>query len=332
MVINLKLVTSGVEYKLDVFSPMGLIGGNHNNCFIRAIQGLGMESGQRRPAIRPSVALPLCVASASTAAVLIRLASADPLAVAALRLSFATLVLLPVVGFTGLRDLSMLNRRDALALLGIGFCLAAHFALWITSLDYTTVAASVLVVSTSPIFVALFGAVFLREKVAPMVGVGIAVAMLGVGLIVLAEGGLSGDLEGILMALFGAIAVSGYLIGGRRLRQRITLVSYVFCVYSAAAAVLLGLAAMAGAELVGLPARDYAILLVLGIVPSHFGHTLYNYLLRFLDAKVIAVSTLGEPIISSVLAFMILGESPHPVMVVGAPLVLLGIYLTARAT
>jgi len=275
--------------------------------------------------------LAVSVASVSTAAILIRLASADALAVAALRLTFATLVLIPVVGARRLHDLAILSGKEAAMLLGVGFCLAAHFALWISSLYYTTVAASVLMVSTSPIFVAAFGVAFLHERIAPMAGAGIALAMLGVVSIAVPQGGLSGDLQGMLMALLGAIAVAGYLIGGSLLRRRISLISYVFCVYSVAAVALVGLAAVAGAKLVGLPARDYAILLALGIVPSHLGHSLYNYLLRFLDAKVIAVSTLGEPIISSVLAFLVLRESPHPVMFVGAPLVLLGIYLTARA-
>ena len=275
--------------------------------------------------------LAVSVASVSTAAILIRLASADALAVAALRLTFATLVLIPVVGARRLHDLAILSGKEAAMLLGVGFCLAAHFALWISSLYCTTVAASVLMVSTSPIFVAAFGVAFLHERIAPMAGAGIALAMLGVVSIAVPQGGLSGDLQGMLMALLGAIAVAGYLIGGSLLRRRISLISYVFCVYSVAAVALVGLAAVAGAKLVGLPARDYAILLALGIVPSHLGHSLYNYLLRFLDAKVIAVSTLGEPIISSVLAFLVLRESPHPVMFVGAPLVLLGIYLTARA-
>jgi len=290
-----------------------------------------MKRGQPQPAIRPSLGLAVSVASVSTAAILIRLASADALAVAALRLTFATLVLIPVVGARRLHDLAILSGKEAAMLLGVGFCLAAHFALWISSLYCTTVAASVLMVSTSPIFVAAFGVAFLHERIAPMAGAGIALAMLGVVSIAVPQGGLSGDLQGMLMALLGAIAVAGYLIGGSLLRRRISLISYVFCVYSVAAVALVGLAAVAGAKLVGLPARDYAILLALGIVPSHLGHSLYNYLLRFLDAKVIAVSTLGEPIISSVLAFLVLRESPHPVMFVGAPLVLLGIYLTARA-
>jgi len=278
------------------------------------------------------VALSISVASASTAAILIRLTSARPLAIAALRMSFAALLLLPFLGVEGVRRLTMLDRRDARALLAIGFCLAMHFALWVTSLRYTSVAASVLMVSTSPIFVALFGRMLLRERIASMAAVGIALAIAGMASIVLSRGALPGDLRGTTMSILAAVAVSGYLIGGRRLRQRVALVTYAFCVYAAAAMVLLIMAAFTGAKLVGLRPRDYAMLILLGIVPSHLGHTLYNYLLRYLDAKVIAVSTLGEPLLSSLLAYAILGESPGAAMFLGAPLVLLGIYLTAKAS
>jgi len=287
---------------------------------------------RERPAIKPSVALSISVASASTAAILIRLTSARPLAIAALRMSFAALLLLPFLGVEGVRRLTMLDRRDARALLAIGFCLAMHFALWVTSLRYTSVAASVLMVSTSPIFVALFGRMLLRERIASMAAVGIALAIAGMASIVLSRGALPGDLRGTTMSILAAVAVSGYLIGGRRLRQRVALVTYAFCVYAAAAMVLLIMAAFTGAKLVGLRPRDYAMLILLGIVPSHLGHTLYNYLLRYLDAKVIAVSTLGEPLLSSLLAYAILGESPGAAMFLGAPLVLLGIYLTAKAS
>jgi drug/metabolite transporter (DMT)-like permease len=161
---------------------------------------------------------------------------------------------------------------------------------------------------------------------------GIALAMSGVGLFVITAGGLSGDLGGMLLALGGAVAVTVYLIGGRRLRQRLSLLVYVFYVYAFASAMLLAASLVAGARLTGLPVADYAIFVALGIVPSHLGHTLYNYLLRYLEASVIAVSTLGEPIISSALALFFLGEVPSPWILVGGPMVLVGIYLTVKGS
>ena len=291
-----------------------------------------MGHPEGKPAINPGLGLAISVASISTAAILIRLSSADPLAIAAARLTISTLILIPVLFYYGLGQLKLITRRDLVYLLVVGASLALHFALWVTSLEYTTVAASVLLVTTSPVFVAIFGHIFLRELITRDTIAGITLAMVGVGIVIVTGGGISGNLRGMLLALGGAVAVTVYLIGGRRLRQRLSLVVYAFCVYAIASIILLAASMAAGASLTGLPPGDYVLFLLLGIVPSHFGHTLYNYLLRFLEASVIAVSTLGEPIISSILALAILGEVPSPWILVGGPLVLVGIYVTVRGS
>ena len=288
-----------------------------------------MNTEEQGPAIPPVAGLAICVVSISTAAVLIRLTSADPLAVAAYRLTISVLVIAPFALRWGLHDLIRASRRDLCLLIIIGSALALHFALWITSLYHTTVAASVLMVTTSPVFIALADRLVFRESVSRRTTFGILVAMAGVAVVVFPGGRVSGDLVGLAMALGGAITVSVYLIGGRRLRRRLPLASYVLAVYGVASAELLGACLFAGVKLTGYGLSDYGLFLLLGIVPSHFGHTLYNYLLRFLDAKVIAVSTLGEPILSSLWAFLVLNEIPGPFIFAGAPMVLLGIYLTA---
>ena len=274
----------------------------------------------------------MSVLSISTAAILIRLSSADPLAIAAARLTVSTLVMIPFLFHAGLGELRSVGGKDLVYLLVVGASLALHFALWITSLEYTSVSASVLLVTTSPVFVAIFGRFFLGERITGRMLAGIVLGMSGVGLFVVTAGGLSSELEGMLLALGGAVAVTVYLIGGRSLRQRLSLLVYVFYVYAFASAMLLAASIVYGASLTGLPIGDYVIFLVLGIIPSHLGHTLYNYLLRFLEASVIAVSTLGEPIISSILALFFLGEVPSPWILVGGPMVLVGIYLTVRGS
>lgn len=280
-------------------------------------------------AVPPGPGLAICVVSISTAAILIRLTSADPLAVAAYRLTISVLVIAPFSLRWGLGDLLHAGRRDAGLLILTGSALALHFALWITSLYHTTVAASVLLVTTSPVFIALADRFIFRSSVSPRAVLGIAIAMSGVAVVALPGGRVSGDLGGMLMALGGAVAVSAYLIGGRHLRQRLPLLPYVLAVYTVASLELIGACMVGGVRLTGFGLADYGFFLLLGIVPSHFGHTLYNYLLRFLDAKVVAVSTLGEPILSSLWAFLLLNEIPGIFLFAGAPLVLLGIYLTA---
>ncbi len=282
--------------------------------------------------IRIGLSLAVSVLSVSTAAILIRLTSTGPMSVAALRLTFATLVLVPFIAWRGLPGVSLISRKDALLLVLTGVCLALHFALWITSLYFTTVAASVFLVSMSPVFVALLGGVFLEEKTTTRAAIGIGVALIGVFLITGDRMGFGMGFRGEVLALGGAVAVSLYLVAGRRLRQKIPLLTYVFLVYGVAAVVLLGTCMVQGIDLLGLNSLDYAILLCLGVVPSHLGHTLYNYLLKFLDPKIIAVSTLGEPVLSSLLALMVLREVPSSWVVAASPLILLGIYLTATGS
>ncbi len=291
-----------------------------------------MSPREDRPAIPPALGLAVCVVSISTAAVLIRLTSADPLAVAAYRLTISVLVIAPFSLRWGLGHLVRAGRRDVGLLILAGSALALHFALWITSLYHTTVAASVLLVTTSPVFIALADRFVFRASISPRTILGIALAISGVAVVALPGGRVSGDLGGLLMALGGAVAVSAYLIGGRRLRQRLPLVPYVVAVYTVASVELLTACIIWGVKLTGYGLGNYGLFFLLGIVPSHFGHTLYNYLLRFLDAKVIAVSTLGEPILSSIWAFILLNEIPGIFLFAGAPLVLLGIYLTATGS
>jgi drug/metabolite transporter (DMT)-like permease len=291
-----------------------------------------MSGSPSGPAVRPTLGIAISVTSVSTAAILIRFSSADPLAIAAFRMALATLIISPIAAYRGLGDLAGLSRKEFLALLGVGACLAAHFALWIASLFYTTVAASVLLVSTSPIFVVILGELLLGERSTKRVWLGICVAMGGVLVMIAPGGGLAGSLGGYLMSLGGAVAVAFYLIGGRRFRQKLSLTSYVLLVYGAASLALMASCLVARVQLVGLEGKEYLVFLILAIVPSHLGHTFFNYLLKFLDARVISVSTLGEPIISSILAFFILQEVPHLAVFVGAPLVLLGVYLAARGS
>jgi len=287
---------------------------------------------QSRSVIRHEIGLAVSVVSVSTAAILIRMTDAEPLAVAALRLSFSTLILFPLVVWRGLPDLSLLSRRDAAAISLTGVCLAAHFALWITSLYLTTVATSVFLVSMSPIFVAVIGRVFLDVRTAPRTALGILLAVLGVMLVVGPGMEFTGSFGGELLALGGALAVAFYLIAGSRYRQKLSVLTYVFCVYSVSAAVLLVICLLLKVRITGLGWDSYLLLLLLGLVPGHFGHTLYNYLLKFLDPRVIAVSTLGEPVLSSILAMLVLHEVPRLSVILFGPVILVGVYLTATGT
>lgn len=223
--------------------------------------------------------------------------------------------------------------------------LAVHFATWISSLEYTSVASSVVFVSTGPLWVALLSPMLLNEKLtrAAIVGLGLAIlggAVIGLSDACVLQNGLQCPqlgqildgraMRGNLLALAGAWAVSGYLIIGRKLRAGMSLIPYIFLVYGMAAAALIVIMLAAGQSPLGYAPRTYGWIFLLAAVPQLIGHSTYNWLLKRLSATLVAVTTLAEPIGSAFLAFIVLDETPKAPVVVGGLAILAGIYLVAR--
>jgi drug/metabolite transporter (DMT)-like permease len=282
------------------------------------------------------------IGAVSTASILIRSALDDgvpPLVVAAYRLTLAALILTPIVLRARRLELRALTRRAWPWALLSGFFLALHFAAWISSLKFTTITSSVVLVTTGPIWVALFSWLLWRERLTRTVVIGLIVAVCGGMLVGLSDSsglGLGGtQLWGDFLALAGAWFVAGYLLIGRQLRHRLSLLTYVYIVYSSAALWLIALAALAGGSFTHqidgqpYPASAYAALLLLAILPQLVGHSSYNYALRFLPPTYVAIVALAEPIGSSLLAFVLLREVPPPLTIVGAIVILIGIGLAS---
>ena len=277
------------------------------------------------------LALLMGVVAVSFAAIFIRLAEAPSLVIAAYRLTLASLIIAPVGLFRCWREIKALDRKDLLYAIVSGLLLTLHFASWIASLDYTTVASSVVFVSTHPIFVGIAAHLWTRDKVSRLMFGGIIVAVLG-GMIVgwddLALGGKA--LWGDFLALVGAAAVAGYFMVGRRLRPKTSLLAYISVVYSIAALGTLALCILTGQRFTGYSPSTYLMFVLLAIVPQLIGHSSFNWALRHLSAPVVAVTVLGEPVGSTILAYFILHEAPTLVKVGGAALILGGIYFSLR--
>ncbi len=294
-----------------------------------------------------ATAIFVAILAVSTASIFIRFAQKDApsLVIAALRLTFASVLLAPLALTRYRSELAALSRSDTLLGIGSGLFLGVHFATWISSLEYTTVASSVVIVSTGPLWVALLSPLFLNERLSREAFVGLGLALIG-GAIIAFAGGCTWDrghscgnvgelmaghgLWGDFLALAGAWAVTGYLIIGRRLRAKIDLVPYVFLVYSVAAISLLLAMWVAGMSPFGYPPITYVWLLLLALLPQLIGHSTYNWALRFLPAAIVAVLTLGEPVGSAILAYFILHETPTIGVLAGGVLILAGIYIAVR--
>jgi drug/metabolite transporter (DMT)-like permease len=253
------------------------------------------------------------------------------MAIATWRLTLSTLMLLPFfLGRGGVSKLRSVGRRDLLMLAGVGFVLAVHFATWITSLSLTSVASSVIFVHVDPIFVAVVSHFFLGEGVSRRVALGIGVAFVGASIIAVGDMGLGGgNLMGDALSLIGAIALGVYILAGRRLRQRLDLTTYVTPVYAISAIVLAFGSFVVGAPLVGYDSGVFLMFFAIALVPMIFGHTLYNWALKWITAPVVSISLLGEPVGTSILAFFILGESPGVLTLVGGAVTLVGILVCA---
>ena len=268
----------------------------------------------------------------SFASILIKRADAPALIIAAYRLGIASLILVPLAAARRGTELRALSARDwGLSLLSGAF-LSAHFIAWIASLKYTSVASSVVLVATNPIFVGLGTVLFLKERLHPLLVAGILVSTLGGIAIGWDDFRLGGPaLYGDLLALVGAVAHSGYLLIGRRVRQGTTALTYITLVYGTAALLTLMAALLVGVPWTGYTAQTYAMIVLLALGPQLLGHTAYNWALRYVSAAVVAVVILAEPVGATALAYALLGEPVTLTKAIGGFLTLLGIYLAVRA-
>lgn len=300
-----------------------------------------------RPPVPPALVIVVGILAVSTASIFIRYAQRDApsLVIAAWRLTLASLVLAPVVYARHRPELRGLHRRDLLLALLSGAFLAVHFATWISSLAYTTVASSVVLVTTTPLWVGMLSPLFLRENPTRAVVIGMAFTLVGSTFVALGDScsfsglGLSCPswavfagqraLLGDFLALMGAWAAAGYFMIGRRLRARTSLVTYIFLTYGMAALVLVALMFLFGYSPFGYRPQTYLFFLLLALVPQLLGHSSFNWALRYLSAAFVAVTLLGEPVGSTVLAYFLLHEVPTPVSLFGAILILVGIAVAA---
>jgi drug/metabolite transporter (DMT)-like permease len=300
--------------------------------------------------VDPMVGVAVAIAAVSTSAIFVRWSGAPSVVKAFYRVLFMTAAVAPFA-LRDAADLRAIVRRDLVFAVVSGLALAAHFASFFESLEWTTVAASVTLITTQPIFVAVGAATLLDERLTPRMVGGMAVALAGaftmsVGPLVVDPlfgggdvaaalaatfAGSSAQLYGNALALTGAVVGAVYTLSGRSLRQRLSLFAYTFVVYAVCTVALGVLAAGTGAPLLGYPRSEWLLFLGMALLPGMFGHTVINWALKYVKSSVVSISLLGEPVGSSLLALALLGEVPAGVTVLGGVVVLLGIFVTTRA-
>jgi drug/metabolite transporter (DMT)-like permease len=304
-----------------------------------------------------TVSLLAGILAVSTASIFIKLAQhagAPSIVVAAARLTIASLALAPIALTRYHNELKQLTPREWILALLSGVFLALHFAVWITSLEYTSVTSSVVLVTTTPLWVALFSPLVLRERVGRATFLGMILALTGGAVVGLSDAcswqagavsqsaplGVCPPLRtffggtaflGDFLALAGAWMAAGYMLVGRKLRAKIKLIPYIFVVYGMSAIVLVAVMLGMGKSPLGFPPLVYLWFFLLALVPQLFGHSIFNWALKYLPASFVSVALLGEPVGSTILAYFIFQEQPGWVKIGGAVLILAGIWVTSRS-
>jgi drug/metabolite transporter (DMT)-like permease len=291
------------------------------------------------------------ILAVSTASIFIEFAQnsgAPSIVIAAFRLTLATLALAPLALTRYRAQLRQLKQRQWFLALLSGVFLALHFSVWITSLQYTSVASSVVLVTTTPLWVALLSPLVLRERVGKATYIGLVLALLGgtvvglsdacrwqAGAIVCPSAGIffgGSAFLGDFLALAGAWMAAGYMLVGRKLRARMDLVPYIFVVYGISALLLIAFMLGLGQNPLVFSPITYLWLVLLALVPQLIGHSVFNWSLKYIPASLVSVTLLGEPVGSTILAYFLLQQQPGWIKVGGALLILLGIWLAARTS
>lgn len=283
--------------------------------------------------------LTLGVLAISTSAVLVRLANLSAgmsgvgfsLVIAASRVAIASLLLVPTwskIQWQKLQPGAILYAAAA------GVCLAAHFSLWTTSLSYTSIAAATTLINTNPIWVALLSWWLLKERLSRQIIIGIIVAMTGGLIIGLADIGEvttgSNPLLGNFLVLMGAWTVSFYILLGREAQTRgFSIGGYIVVVYGMAAIILLPIPFVSGVGYFGYPGLVYFYLLLMALVPQLIGHTSFNWAVRWVSPTLVTLAALFEPIGASFLGYLLFGEVPSLIVLLGAVILLVGVAVAA---
>ncbi len=286
-----------------------------------------------KPKINPYLAVLVGVFAVSFSALFVRLSTAPAIIIAAYRLLFTFLILAPFTLLKYRYDIISLSRRDIFLSAASGACLALHFVTWFTSLNYTSIASSVVLVTIQPVFVVLGSWVLYREKISRRGVYGMALAL--TGSLVIGASDFQLDMRaffGDLLALLAALMVSGYLLIGRKVRSTASLPAYAFYTYGTSAILLLLVAIAFDFRFYPYPAKEWLLFFALAFVCTVMGHTIFNWSLKYVQASVVSVSVLGEPLGAIIWASIFLHEYPTPRQLAGGALIFSGLYLFTRAS
>ncbi len=281
-----------------------------------------------KPPIHPYIPILIGVISISLSAILVKLATADSGVIAFYRMLFSVLIMSPFFFMKHTHEIKLITKRDWIFSTIAGVFLAFHFILWFESLNYTSVASSTVLVTLQPLFAFVGTYFFFKEPLTLKTVISGLIAILGSFLISWGDFQVSGTaLYGDMLALIACALITGYLLFGQDVRKRISLITYTMVVYSISTICLFLYVIVKGESFGPYSSMDWLWFLLLAIIPNLFGHTLFNWALKWVSTNIISVAVLFEPIGAALLAYIVFSESLIPSQIIGGIVVIVGITL-----
>lgn len=281
-----------------------------------------------KPKIHPYIPIFIGVISVSLSAIFVKLANAEAGIIAFYRMLFSVLIMAPLFFLKYIKELRQLSKRDWLFSSIAGVFLAFHFILWFESLNYTSVASSTVLVTLQPLFAFVGTYFFFKEKITMKTIFAGAIAIVGSVLISWGDFKLNGAaFYGDILALVACALVTAYLLFGQDVRKRLSLVTYTMLVYVVSTITLLIYVLIKGESFGPYPTMDWVWFILLAIVPNLFGHTLFNWSIKYVSTNVVSIAILFEPIGAAILALLIFKEYLIVTQLLGGLIVIMGILL-----
>ncbi|MBS3994486.1 MAG: DMT family transporter [Alkaliphilus sp.] len=279
----------------------------------------------------PKIIVSIGVVFVSFSAILTKMSDAPPLIIAAYRLAFTVLLLLPAVIKSKIPEIKNIDKKSFNICMISGVFLALHFATWITSISYTSIASAVVLVNTHPIFIVIASYLLFKEKVSRKAFAGIMIAIVGSIIISTGNSTLGTNvLLGDILALLGAVFIAGYLLIGRVARQKLTVTTYTFLVYLSSLITLLIMVLIAEIPLFPYSGKDLLIFLGLAVFCTLLGHSIFNWALAHVTPTFISTAVLGEPVGAIIWAMIFFAEFPTLWQYAGSGIIMLGIYIYSK--
>ncbi|MBW5446281.1 EamA family transporter [Cohnella sp. CFH 77786] len=279
------------------------------------------------PPIAPIIPLLVGMIAISFAPILVRYSEAPASVQGMYRMLFTLLLMLPF-GTKQFPGILRISGKDWMLLGFAGIFLGLHFLLWMESIDYTSIASSTIILSLEPVLVMIGAFAFFRDKPAKAAVLGLVVAIAGVVFVGSGDLGISRSaFVGDALSFFSTLAIAGNMLLAKRILTRVSSYLYSLIVFAVTFLFFAVYNLSAGVRVAGYPGKEWLIFLLLAIVPTVFGHMVFNWLLTYVSATTISMSVFAEPVGASLLAMVLFREMVTGFQIAGGILVIIGLLL-----